>query len=130
MLYEGQKDQQGRHNSRNKIFEGLTPVKEGVFPKKCSKCGTVYENFMDFIDRTQELSNTSGLQYFGEGQNLTVLFRNCFCQSTLVISCKNRRDESERGVERRETFDKILKLLVQVHPDEKSCREELLKLMR
>lgn len=111
------------------LFEGLNPLKDKVFPKRCAKCGTVYESLTDFISRTDDLPNSTGLQYFGEGQNSTALYRNCACQSTLIVLCNNRRDETERGIKRREIFEELYRMLLQVKPDAQYCREQLLKLL-
>lgn len=111
-------------------FAGLKPARDDIFPKKCAKCGTVYINFEDFLQKTDDLPESSGLQYFGEGQSITALFRNCTCRSTLIVSCESRRDESIQGIKHREIFEKILEMLKKVNPDAASCRNALLKLIR
>ncbi len=113
----------------SQIFEGLSPIKDKIFPKTCAKCGTVYESLADFISQTDDLPDSTGLQYFGEGQNSTALYRNCACQSTLIVLCNNRRDETDRGIKRREVFERLYQMLLKVNPDSKYCRDELLKLL-
>lgn len=121
---------QSKEGESDACFAGLKPAREDIFPKKCSKCGTVYVTFEDFVKNTDDLPESSGLQYFGEGQSITALFRNCSCRSTLIVSCLSRRDESEKGLTRREVFEKILQMLKKVNPDDVFCRNELLKLIR
>ena len=85
-------------------YKGLNTFRQNVFPKKCAKCGEVYANLEDFLARTQEIENSSGLKDYDIGQTIVALFRNCSCESTLTISCSDRRDLSEGGIKQREKF--------------------------
>jgi hypothetical protein len=57
------------------------------------------------------------------------LYRNCVCGSTLMDLFSDRRDNSPRGLERRQRFEKILGLLGTRGMAAEQARRELLSLM-
>ena len=85
-----------------------------------------------YLQETQHVRGHSGLKHGlgDEGESVVQLFRNCVCGSTLMDFFSDRRDTSERGLKRRETFGKILQLLEQKGLDAATARRELLSVMR
>jgi tRNA G37 N-methylase Trm5 len=113
------------------LYKGLKALTFSDFPKKCPSCGAIYENEEDFIAKTKELGNSTGLKQSKDdnSEEMVELFRNCICGSTLMNYFQNRRDQSERGKKRRETFDKVMKILQEKGVSEGHARQELLKVV-
>ena len=81
------------------------------FPKKCTKCGLIYETFEDFFYGTREIARgTVNYPILG---NDFYLHRNCQppCDTTLVVVFVDRRDESLAGARRRALFEQCLERL-------------------
>lgn len=114
------------------LYKGLQTLEELSFPKKCNKCGKIYVSLLDLVCQTIELTRSSGLILADDEENQSVigLFRNCTCGTTLFVFCKNRRDVSEQGIRRRETFDQLLKMFEAAGVDALVARQELLKILR
>jgi hypothetical protein len=96
-------------NSDKALFNGLQELTIGAFPKTCASCGRVYEDLEQFLAQTLAINERSGLKASvdDDEQPVVELFRNCICGSTLMDFCRSRRDESEKGQRRRETFARI-----------------------
>lgn len=114
------------------LYSGLKALSESNFPKKCSCCGAVFKNPEDFFAQTKGISNNTGLKKTEDdnGQTIVEVFRNCHCGSTLMDEFQNRRDESEKGIIRREKFDKILFFLINKGISRENGRLEILRFMR
>lgn len=95
------------------LYQNLVELDSQSFPKKCRKCGHVYPTFRDFIEDTQGLADTSGLKQYTIGRLMILLHRNCACESTLIVNCRNRRNDSVQGIKRRQSFGVLMAQLVQ-----------------
>ena len=114
------------------LYKVLQPFEEHSFPKECPKCGKVYVSLLDLICQSYNTVRSSGLAVVKgeETKPIIGLFRNCTCGTTLFVFCKNRRDVSEQGIRRRETFDQLLKMFEAAGVDALVARQELLKILR
>lgn len=122
------------HNPFNSadFYKGLQSLADSSFPKQCSNCKTVYTNVNDYLVQTNDINGHSGLKQSNDdnGSNIVELYRNCSCGSTLLTFFGDRRDNSQAGIERRETFGQLLgKLMNHGIPLERG-RTELLKVLR
>ena len=114
------------------LFSGLQELTAGSFPKVCPSCGRVYEDLEQFLEQTVAINGKTGLKASVDDDEHTVveLFRNCVCGSTLMDFCQSRRDESADGIRRRETFARMMALLVQRGVAREKARGELLAVVR
>jgi len=118
---------------KHDLFSGLKSLSESAFPKVCSSCGKRYESAEEFLKDTKSINKEkSGLKVAEEddGQFIVEVFRNCTCGSTLMDFFSDRRDNSERGIERRERFSSLLEKLEGKGIETSVGRNELLKVMR
>ncbi|MBU1236304.1 MAG: oxidoreductase [Gammaproteobacteria bacterium] len=114
-----------------KLVAGLRALAEASFPKRCIRCGAVYEDVQDYVQRTAAVSSIhSGLKQSGDDDVRTImeLFRTCACGSTLMDLFRDRRDES--GAARRRCFAELLAYLADAGLDDAVARAELFKVMR
>jgi hypothetical protein len=119
------------------FYRDLQTFVDTAFPKTCSKCGKVYQDSHAFLTETTpvkdaRLEDRSGL-FVMEGLRDVAsigVFRNCACGSTLLADYHDRRDASEKGNERRQSFDRLLKDLCEQGIAEEDARSELRKLLR
>lgn len=98
------------------LKDEVEPGKEsdGVFPKKCCKCGKVYNSPEDFYENTLGIDGHDHDVCYSIGDQTRIFrYRNCPppCNSTLVVATQERRDVSENGLERRKLFGLIHKEL-------------------
>jgi hypothetical protein len=114
------------------FYKNLKALSSASFPKKCNTCGKVYNSVEDFITKTESIRGKTGLKksITEDSKAIVELFRNCVCGSTLMDCFNNRRDLSERGQQRRETFEKVLVYLVKKGVEKEKARQEILKIMR
>ena len=87
---------------------------EPRFPKRCTKCGSVYESPADFMENTHGLSGEErDICYLIGGQTRIFRYRNCPapCNSTLVVVTDERRDTSQVGLKRRKLFGRVHEIL-------------------
>lgn len=92
-------------------------VTQTSFPKKCSKCGKVFENMEAFNRDTDRLARGREEVCYVINREVKIYqFRNCPspCHSTLVTVSNERRDLSFEGRRRRQTFDRIFETLSEV----------------
>jgi hypothetical protein len=112
------------------LFAGLRALAESAFPKHCPTCGRQFESAQQFIENTHSIrSDKSGLkQSFDDGDNTIVeMYRNCPCGSTLMDFFSDRRDQSEKGIQRRKKFDELMDYLIAKGWKAGQARKELLK---
>ena len=86
------------------------------FPKKCSKCGIVYQTADDFMNMTNGVgSHKNDICYNVGGKTKIFRYRNCPapCHSTLVVVTEERRDSTIAGIERRKVFGKIYRTVLE-----------------
>lgn len=114
------------------LYSNLSALSKDSFPKHCNNCGRVFETERDFVLKTVSMEDHSGFKpdLDDDGRPLIELFRNCTCGSTLMDYFNERRDLSEKGIRRRETFEKILVMLEKKGWSRHQGRQELLKFMR
>lgn len=114
------------------LYRGLRSLEDHSFPKKCPKCGNVFISLTDFLCLTDKTMHSTGLLQSNDDRNSPIvgLFRNCTCGSVLFIFCKDRRDTSDEGQRRRETFGHLFKKLKDAGVDADLARQELLKVVR
>jgi hypothetical protein len=114
------------------ILKGLRSLSESAFPKHCSVCGRQFESVADFVRETGQVSGSRGLKEGWDDDDSTIveLFRNCPCGSTLMDFFGDRRDTSEAGLKRRESFGQIMTKLVSRGIPEDTARSELLKVLK
>jgi hypothetical protein len=91
-----------------------------------------YSDLKSFFEETTQVPSSSGLAEFpaGKRSNVVGVFRNCKCGSTILIACRDRRDLSEAGEERRRNFDRVLDCLERMGIDREQARGELRRFMR
>lgn len=117
-------------NDNSELFAGLSELAESSFPKTCNNCGRVFETSAQFLRETVDLpSSRSPLKQAIEedGTTLVEVFRNCPCGSTLMDEFSDRRDLSEKGLNRRKIFGRMHAILVEKGIDADDAKAELLK---
>jgi len=117
----------------NELFEGLTALAESAFPKKCVSCGRIFESANDFLTETQDIPTAkSSLKESEEedGSIVVEVFRNCPCGSTLMDFFSDRRDFSDKGIQRRNKFEELIQFLGSKGIDKNIARIELLKVLQ
>jgi len=129
-------DKKEQRNWLETFYKGLQNLVDSTFPKKCNKCGKVYESKQEFLAETMpvrdiSLEDKSGLfSLEGGGMDTAVgVFRNCKCGTTLMVDFQDRRDNSVDGQNRRDEFKKLLDALVEHGVKYDIARDELLKVL-
>lgn len=115
------------------LFEGLTELAQGAFPKRCANCGRLYETAADYLLETRPITEKiSGFKETldDDGSVIVEVFRNCVCGSTLMDVFNNRRDVSAAGLHRRQRFGELQEYLVSAGLESEVARGELLKVLR
>ena len=113
----------------SEFYQGLRVLEEITFPKVCAVCGETYTDLDDFLDRTKAVPKSSGLAKYKQGPKVG-LFRNCKCNSTLMVNCRDRRETSPDKVSRREVFGKLMDMLMAKGIEKTIARRELLKILK
>lgn len=121
-----------------RFYHDLRELVDYTFPKSCSKCGRVYATKEQFIEETfpvkdLRLEDSSGLfrmEGMHEGGDAVGLFRNCVCGSTIMADFQDRRDNSEKGRQRRQTFDSLLDMLLAKGVSPVEGRQAILRILR
>jgi len=113
------------------LFVALLSLGEYSFPKQCSKCGKVYGNLSELLRHTEGAMESSGVVQAEAGAKTSVVgvFRNCNCGASLVVLFRERRDRSEEGVRKRETFGRLLEVLKAAGVGTDVARQELFKVL-
>lgn len=109
----------------------FTPLQAEAFPKKCTACGKLYQDEMQFLAQTTPVVHAPSsiravAQEDGTNDLYLEVFRNCACGSTLMEFFHSRRDLSEDGITRRQLFDSMLKILEDAGQSRWQAREALL----
>ena len=114
------------------LYNGLKALAHTSFPRKCAKCGQVFNTLDEFLAKTEDINQTSGLKEADgdTGDPVIELFRNCSCGSTLLEYCQERRNNSEQGIIQRKKFDNILQSLISKGWEEDIAKQELRKVAR
>lgn len=96
-------------------YDGLSVRTTDVFPLTCVRCQRRFTEINDFVARTTPIFHSSGLMEREDPATGTfvLLLRNCLCGTSLALRCKDRRDRSDQGRERRDRFDHLVGLLTQ-----------------
>ena len=117
--------------SKEEIYEGLRALEETMFPKKCANCGRVYRTLEDFIAQTNEVSGSTGLMAVRHKRKTAMLgvFRNCVCNSTLLVPCLDRRGKTTNQQKRRRIFGRLMETIERIGRTREEARKELLKVM-
>ena len=131
------KSRNEQHSWLETFYKDLQTLVATSFPKKCTKCGLVYETHEAFLKNTIPVKDLtfedkSGLFALEGGGDATTIgvFRNCTCGTTLMADFHDRRDNSEAGQKRRDQFDSLLKALMDHGMDRLAARDELLHILR
>lgn len=118
------------------FYKDLQDLVDSTFPKKCSKCGKVYDSKDAFLTETMPvkdltLEDRSGLFSLEGGPVETAvgLFRNCRCGSTLMADFQDRRNSSDNGQSRRQRFAALLDVLSAKGTPRADARRELLSIL-
>lgn len=114
------------------IFKGLKALSESSFPKRCGNCKRIFETTEQYLKETENLPGSAGVKasYDDDDKSILEVYRNCVCGSTLMDFFSDRRDLSEKGLKRREIFQKVLDHLEKQGVQPQVGRDELLKFMR
>ncbi len=115
----------------DELYEGLQALADSTFPKHCNTCGRDYHSAGDFIQQTEDLARGSGLKasWDDDDRPIVELYRNCVCGSTMMDFFTDRRDLSDKGLQRRAHFGNLLIKLEQRGLDSQVARNELIKLL-
>lgn len=115
------------------LVKGLRELAADSFPKRCASCGREFADAAEFLRETEALhgGRTGFKQSRDDDENVILeLFRNCPCGSTLLEFFGNRRDESEKGAERRRHFLQLQDYLVAQGVEAQLARQEILKVLQ
>ncbi len=125
-----------QHSWLETFYKGLTTLVDTTFPKKCTKCGRMYTSQDEFLRETIpvrdiSLEDKSGLfaLELGEEETTIGVFRNCECGTTLMADFADRRDNSDSGQQRRDQFNKLLRMLTDHGLELALARHELLQVL-
>ncbi len=112
-------------------YEGLSVRSADVFPLVCPRCQRRFTEINDFISRTTPIFQSSGLMEREEPDGTFVLLlRNCLCGTSLALRCHDRRNRSATGRVRRDSYDALVGLLVEVGYDSDQASREARRLLR
>lgn len=131
------KSRNEQHSWLETFYKELQTLVDTSFPKKCTKCGHVFETQEAFLEETipvkdltfEDKSGLFALEGVGEATTIGV-FRNCTCGTTLMADFHDRRDNSEAGQKRRNQFNSLLKTLMAHGMERLAARDELLHVLR
>lgn len=112
-------------------YEGLVVRSNDIFPLVCPRCQRRFTQIHDFISRTTPIFQSSGLLEREDSDTGTfvLLLRNCLCGTSLALRCHDRRNRSELGQLRRDRFDTLVNLLVEVGVETEHARFEVRRLL-
>lgn len=104
---------------------------ESIFPHDCEHCGKTYHTYRDLINNTRSVEDAGTVksETRDEGKRMVRIYRVCNCRQPLHIEVENRRDMSPEGINRRDKFGQVLKVLTAAGIAENDARDELLKVL-
>jgi len=113
-------------------YEGLQALPAVQFPITCSRCQRRFTDIHDFVARTTPIFQSTGLMEREDppSGSFVLLLRNCLCGTSLALRCQDRRNHSELGELRRQRYDTLVNLLVEVGVDAEGAREQVRRLLR
>lgn len=112
-------------------YQGLSVRSADVFPLVCPRCQRRFTEINDFISRTTPIFQSSGLMERDEPDGpFVLLLRNCLCGTSLALRCHDRRNQSETGRLRRDNYDALVGLLVEVGYDSDQASLEARRLLQ
>lgn len=111
------------------------PLENASFPKRCSNCGKIYHDEIQFFQETRSIphkhSDIRPVKDDPAVRNIYLeVYRNCSCGSTLMERFHSRRDLSEAGLERRAAFESMLGKLELSGMTRQEARQSLLGMIR
>lgn len=110
--------------------EGLKELDRSTFPRACPKCGRPFADLAEFLRETVEPTGSTGLSAYNLDRTIVAVYRNCKCQSTLMVVCQDRRDRTPAGLKRRQLFDRLVNHLQSAGLSASEARQEVLNLLR
>lgn len=112
-------------------YDGLKVRSADFFPLLCTKCQRRFTQINDFIARTTPIFHSSGLMAReDEAGAFVLLLRNCLCGSSLALKCADRRIVTERGTLRRNRFDTLVGLLIEIGVTPEQAQIEVRRLLQ
>ncbi len=119
------------------FYRNLTTLVDADFPKRCPNCGKFYADSHAFLTETTPVKDMSfhdrsGLFSLAGMRPVAAIsvFRNCICGSTMMADFHDRRDLSEKGMQRRAHFDAVIQTLCNHGIQDEEARTELRKVLR
>jgi len=112
-------------------YEGLQVQSSALFPLVCPRCQRRFTDIHDFVARTTPVFKSSGLMEREDPANgiFVLLLRNCLCGTSLALRCADRRDRSEVGSLRRQRYETLVAMLVEVGCEPEQARDEVRRLL-
>lgn len=102
------------------ISDKLIKLYDKKFPKKCNTCGKVFLTRNDYLKETYTYRSKTNTIF---AKDQVQEFRNCICNSTLVVLTNDRRDSSFFGKIRRRLFDAcVAKIMALTNQPENNVR--------
>lgn len=93
-------------------YKRLQPRSDETFPLTCPECQRQFTDITDYLAHTLPVNTASGLAERSAANGLFVLLtRNCLCGTPLPLECRDRRDQTAAGVNRRTRFASLVTLL-------------------
>ncbi|WP_133297384.1 MULTISPECIES: oxidoreductase [Motiliproteus] len=114
----------------SEVFEGLTALSNGAFPKQCGSCGKSYADLEQLVAETSTSEDGSGLKQVGSFSPQVEVERICSCGQLLTETFGDRRSSGEVGAQRRALFDRLLSLLIEGGMPTTMAKKELIKVMK
>jgi hypothetical protein len=112
-------------------YAGLAVRSTDIFPLTCARCQRRFTDINDFVSRTTPIFHSSGLMEREDAASgvFVLLLRNCLCGTSLALRCRDRRDQSADGRLRRNRFNTLVGLLVEVGVDADKAQAEVRRLL-
>lgn len=113
---------------KGQLYKNLRALEDSAYPKECEKCGLVYDNERDYIDKTIAFHKAPSFTESVDknGKTFLKLIRQCHCGAPILDHFGDRRDMSEKGELRRQAFEKVIQSMLEHGLSRKEARKELL----
>lgn len=93
-------------------YQRLQARSDETFPLTCPECQRQFTDLKDYLAHTTRVNTTPGLAERSAADGpFVLLVRNCLCGTPLPLECRDRRDQTADGVNRRTRFASLVKLL-------------------